>query len=89
MTLRSIFNGIQNFFNNFFNRILDFDLSYIFISLFVLGYLIFYPWVIYKAIIDIKKNFKKWSIIKKIVWPILLVILIFTYILPISLYLMN
>ena len=89
MTLRNIFNGIIDFLSQFFNAIIDFDLTNIFIGVFILGFLIFYPWLIYKATIDMKQNFKKWTILKKIMWPFLIVIIVLTYILPITLYLMD
>ena len=66
MTLREISSSIGNLFSNFFNAVLDFDLMNILVAIFIAGFLIMFPWLIYKIAIDIKLNFKKSNILKKI-----------------------
>ena len=89
MTLRKIFSGLQDLLSNFFNAILDFDLLNIIIPLFILTFLFGWPWLMYLFTKDIYLNFKKWSIFKKIGMVFCYIVMLWTYITPITLYLMD
>ena len=87
MTLRKIFISIQDLFSNFFNAILDFDLFNILTPLFILAFLFGWPWLMYLFTKDMYFNFKKWSIFKKIGMIFCYIIMLWSYIAPITLYL--
>ena len=65
MTLREIFNGFINFISNLFNKILDFDLTNIFLVLFLIFYIFYCIWMIRKSTKYLTQNFINSSILKK------------------------
>ena len=65
MTLREIFNGFINFISNLFNKILDFDLTNIFLVLFLIFYIFYCIWMIRKSTKYLTQNFVNSSILKK------------------------
>ena len=66
MTLREIFNGIKNLLSNSFNSIIDFDLTNIFLIIFLLIYASFILWFILRTYTYFQDNFNNWGILKKI-----------------------
>ena len=66
MTLREILNGIFIFINNLFKKILDFDLTNIFLVLFLIFFIFYIIWMVRKSTNYLSKNYRNSSIIKKI-----------------------